>query len=208
METGKKTDPSEAVGGSPALPKSSSRRRLLQAGIGATPAILTIVSSPVLAGGCRSPSAFASVSAAAAAGTTTSATPSKTCSGLSPTTWNITNTWPSAVPKTTLFSSVFSGSYTLQVTKGAKVVSIPSPTFSEVLSSQSVGGIQTTTDLARNMVAAYLNFKDLKTPAAVVTDVQLQAMWTAVLAGSYRPIAVGNVWSISDANNWLKQTFN
>ena len=58
------------------------------------------------------------------------------------------------------------------------------------------------------MVAAYLNFKDLKTPAAVVTDVQLQAMWTAVQAGSYRPIAVGNVWSISDANNWLKQTFN
>jgi hypothetical protein len=57
-------------------------------------------------------------------------------------------------------------------------------------------------------VAAYLNFKDSKTPAEVVTDLQLQAMWTKVLANSYSPTAGTAPWSVSDVNGWLGQTFS
>lgn len=206
MNTEKKAAAPLATGPNLAAPTSSSRRRLLQAGLGASPAILTIVSQPVRAGQCRSASAFASVSAAFAANGTTSAAPLQTCTGLSPTSWNTTATWPTTAPKNTLFSSVFSGSYSLQVKKGAAVVVISSPTFSEILASPSAGG-GAYSDLARNMVAAYLNFKSLKTPAEVVTGVQLQAMWTAARNGSYRPTAGGALWTTADVNNWLTQTF-
>lgn len=213
MDTDKKADPSEAAGPSPAAPTSSSRRRLLQAGLGASPVLLTIVSEPVRAFTrtqsipCRSASAFASIAAAAHANVTTSANTQQSCSGLGPASWNTLSTWP--VAKTTLFSSVFSGAYSLRVKSGNSSITNASPTFSDILSNPPANTTYSDSEnLARNFVAAYLNFKDSKTPAAVVTDLQLQNMWTKVLANSYSPTAGTAPWSVSDVNGWLSQTFS
>ena len=202
METDKKLGSSEAAGTRLVVPKSSSRRRLLQAGLGASPAILSIVSEPVRAFNrtapvtCRSASAFASVAAAAHAGITTSANAAQSCLGLSPASWNTASTWP--VAKNTLFSNVFSGSYTLR--------SNSSPTFSDILGAATP--YTTAETLARNFVAAYLNSQGTsKTPLAVVTGAQLQIMWTRAVAGSYSPTAGTTAWSTNDVNNWLTQTF-
>jgi hypothetical protein len=200
METDKKMDSSAAAGTSLAAPKSSSRRRLLQAGLGASPAILTIVSEPVRAFTrtqslpCRSASAFASIAAAQHAGFTTSASTQQTCSGMGPISWNTTTTWP--VAKTTAFSTAI-GTYTFR--------SNTAPTLLDILSASAP--YSSTEMLARNFVAAYLNAQGTpKTPLAVVTDLQLKTMWTQISLGSYTPTS-GTSWAVSDLNGWLVQTF-
>jgi hypothetical protein len=174
---------------------------LLQVGLGASPAILTIVSEPVRAFTrtqslpCRSASAFASLAAAQHAGFTTSANTQQTCSGMGPISWNTTTTWP--VAKTTLFSTIFLSGYTLRGNT--------SPTLSDILSASAP--YSTSEMLARNFVAAYLNSQGTpKTPLVVVTDLQLQTMWTQISGGTYAPTS-GTTWAVSDLNGWLVQTF-
>lgn len=206
MDTDHEQNASEAAGARSAVPKSASRRRLLQAGLSATPAILTIVSEPVRAFNgtaalpCRSASAFASVAAAQHAGAVTSASPQQSCLGLSPASWNSLSAsgWP--VAQGTLFSSVFAGGYTLRGNA--------SPTFKDILNLDATTKNFTAQELmARNFVAAYLNLQSAKTPDAVVNLTQLTSMWQLAVAGSYRPTATAAVWTTTDINNWFAQTF-
>ncbi len=211
MDSDKKPDLSEASGPGLAVPKSSSRRRLLQAGLGASPALLTVVSEPVRAYvsitsvTCSSASAFASISAAGAAGV--SANTRQACTGRGPVSWSTTSvsSWPvgtfavsgkTAVPE--LFSQVFS--------PGVTINSNATPTLKDVVAASSSSS--RTIGLARYFAAAYLNFKQGYTPPQVVTDVQLKAMWPQAVAGTYKPSTSAQTWSDTDLINWFKQTLS
>ncbi len=192
------TDPRQVLpktpGGSLAAAGSTSRRRLLRAGLATAPAILTIVSQPARAAAttCRSPSAFSSVAANAA----TSAQPVQGCSGFGPRKWRDDSTvWP--VDRTNaLFYNEFSGSGSL----GGHLT----PTLAQVVRLTPANDRET---LARLVVAAYLNLKSGKTPEAVINETALQAMWTQGSTGSYRPTLTGSYWTIVEFNNWFTQTF-
>ena len=98
-------------------PKAS-RRRLLQAGLAAGPVLMTLVSRPVLAKQCQSPSGFVSGNASVAAGA------GPICSGLTPGYWKQTQhfaSWTSpyyptttAGHQATLFDNVFTPHYSGQ----------------------------------------------------------------------------------------------
>jgi hypothetical protein len=211
MDSDKKPDSSEASGHGLAVPKSTSRRRLLQAGLGASPVLLTVVSEPVRAFvtvnsvTCSSASAFASISAAGAAGV--SANTRQVCTGRGPVSWSTTSVsgWPAgtfavsgktAVPE--LFGQVFS--------PGVKVGENASPTLKDVVAASASSS--RTLSLARYFAAAYLNFKQGYTPPQVVTDIQLKAMWPKAVAGTYTPVTGGQPWSDTDLINWFKQSMS
>jgi hypothetical protein len=187
------------------VPQSTSRRRLLQAGLGASPVLLSIVSEPVRASQivCRSASAFASISAAGAAGV--SANTQQICNGKGPEDWSGTSikSWPAGTftgsgdaATAELFSHVFS--------PGVALGNNLTPTLKQLLDAKN-SNVRNVV-LARYFIAAYLNFKSNRTPATVVTDLQLQAMWPQVVAGSYSPGAGAKAWTDQDVINWLKQT--
>lgn len=194
MDTDNQMDPSGVPESVPAAPRSASRRRLLQAGLGASPAVLTFVSRPVVAAGaCQSPSADLSAGS-----------PGRTvvvvqCAGIGPTTW--TTTKFTATATSTTFSSVI-GSYTAQV--GSHTYS--DPTLAQVLQTT---GTDAKSVLARSMAAAYLNWNAKTVPAAIVTPTQLALMWTAATSGSgYVPIAGGTTtWDAAAISNWLAKTW-
>jgi hypothetical protein len=186
MDTDQKPDSSEASGTRLVAPKSTSRRRLLQAGLGASPAILTLISEPVRAFGantsvCRSASAFASVAAAQHAGITLSHSPVQSCVGLKPGSWatNYPN-WPTGTASQ-LFSGVFS--------PGVSVGTNTSPSLKQVLDSTD-----STLEMARYFVAAYLNFMSGYTPGVWVVVGDLQAVWPKAVAGVYTPVTGGTPW--------------
>jgi hypothetical protein len=206
MDTGRQIDPPAAAGSSLVAPKSPSRRRLLRAGLGASPALLTIISEPVRADvlgslPCRSASAFASI---AAHGVTTSTQPAQTCFGIQPGGWAIRSvgSWPAgtftgsgATAVSVTFSSVFS--------PGVTVGTNSSPTLLQVLESTDAG-----LEMARYFVAAYLNIKMVlfATPAKVETELQLKAMWPDAVNGTYTPITGGNPWDWATLKSWFLQT--
>jgi hypothetical protein len=193
MDTDQKQNSSETSGVSLVAPSSASRRRLLRAGLSAAPAILTVVSQPALAVTCRSPSAFASVTANA----TTSAQPVQGCSGFGPLTWTDTSTtWP-VDRATALFYDEFSAAGSLG--------GIATPTLAQVLALTPANSVE---GLARNVVAAYLNLKSLRTPEAVINETSLQAMWTQGKAGTYRPTLSSPYWTFVELNAWFTQTFS
>lgn len=189
MDTDKKLDSSAAAGPSLMAPKSSSRRRLLQAGLSASPAILTIISEPVRAGAstCRSASAFASVAAAQHAGITLSRSPVQTCTGLKPASWAVNfsatpSLWPAGTT-TQLFSGIFS--------PGVSVGTNPSPTLKQVLDS-AVTSLEI--EKAQYFVAAYLNFKTGLTPGVWITLGDLQTAWPKAKNDTYTPTVGGTYW--------------
>jgi hypothetical protein len=202
MDSDKRSVATEVAGPGLSVPNLSSRRRLLQAGLGAAPAMLTVVSEPVRAYVTAATVPCASASALGSIGA--SANTRQTCSGLTPDSWNgkSVGTWPDGTfvvsrgaAVSELFGQIFS--------PGVKAGGTSSPTLKDVVSSSS-----TTRNvvLAKYFVAAYLNFKQGYTPPQVVTDVKLQAMWPQALNGSYAPVAGGKPWSDNDLVNWFKQT--
>jgi hypothetical protein len=187
------------------MPPSTSRRRLLQAGLGASPVLLTIVSEPVRASqvACRSASAFASISTAGAAGV--SAKPAQICDGKGPEDWSGTSVsrWPAGTftgsgdaATAELFSHFFS--------PGVQLGNNPTPTLKQLLDAKASTARNVV--LARYFIAAYLNFRTNRTPATVVTDLQLQAMWPLVFNHIYKPTGSGLTWTDQDVINWFKQT--
>ncbi len=203
MDTDKKLDLSEAAGVSPVVPKSSSRRRLLQAGLGASPALLTIVSAPVRAYGsttpvtCRSASSFASVAAATVAGVATSGAPLQTCQGVGPASWKDGAVWP--VPKATaLFSTYYPTGVTFR--------SNTAPLLLDIVSAAAP--YTQTEAMVRSFAAAMLNVLAGGTPATVTTQAGLATIFPQALAGSYTPIAGGTPWTQQLTNLWLLQTFS
>ncbi len=186
-----------------ARPTSASRRRLLRAGVGASPAILTFVSAPVRATySVKTASAFGSMTTGVSH--THSTVPS---SGCKPGWWAKDSNWSawpascktsSGGPK--LFRDVFSdyGSY------GAK-------TLKECLKLASDTGMD---GVVKHCCAAYLNAASGKVPATLCSTFAAKDIWTSYTTrGHYVPTA-GVKW-FSDScvpagtggiNPWLRST--
>jgi len=166
----------------------SSRRRFIQAGITATPVIMTVISGPVLANGvgkaCESPSAFASINASP------HGTPA-TCNGVSHGYWKTHTPWPSPFSPGDLFNSVFTaGGY-------------PGLTLDAVL---NLGGGAPYEDIARNIVGALLNTAAGLNPPSVMTIALIKDIWNQYRStGHYVSGPID--WGHDQIDAWLQSTF-
>jgi hypothetical protein len=203
----------QAVGS--AVAHATSRRRLLKAGVGAAPVVVTFLSLPVPASAgqvtCRAASAFASVQAAMAAGATTSANTAQLCGGSLPATWQNLATvfWPGGAATADLLFTTLFGAYTVTTIATPSVPSVTTnaPNLLQVL----YGNGTTARDiLARNLVAAYLNLQQGLTAATVLSGTQMQSMWSTAGAPSPSPYPVTGLsggWSLTQVNQFLGHTF-
>lgn len=181
------------------------RRRLLRGGLSVAPVLMASAPRSVMAGGpgaCMPASSFASINASR---------PDLlfTCSGRTPGYWKEPQwfgQWPapSCVPTgndATKFDAVFGalGGY-------------PGKTLLNVL--ELPGNSMGRDALARHIVAALLNAKSGKTPANVLSESTVKAVWAAfVKLGYYEPTA-GIKWyadysvpsGIGGITPWLKST--
>src|SRR5438046_7128669 len=84
---------------------STTRRRLLRGGLAAAPVMMTLVSRPVLAQTCTTPSGYVSANASRPGGSS--------CSGYGPRHWYGQMTWPSSYKPNDNFKKYFSPELTL-----------------------------------------------------------------------------------------------
>jgi hypothetical protein len=217
MESDKKIDSIDTQGQASAVPKSNSRRRLLQAGIGASPVVLSIVSQPVRAalapgGVCRSASSFASFNANTT-NTALSSNPVGTCAGIGPASWkSLSETaWTGAPGALAIRSNLFVStgtSYSVTNTAVTPNVVIASPTIFEVVKYGT--GTSDRDVLARNIAASYLNLAGGLVPTTVILSAtQLASMWFAAQSpGGTYAVSAGLNWNAAQLNVWLQSTFN
>lgn len=175
--------------GAPALP---SRRRWLSAGLKASPAVLSLAASPVLAWQCKTPSAHASAN-------------------LSNRTYK---TWPDNCTATSAsWSSKFSGSATAKDACGT-LLAYPTGCSSTTTCASLMGSGGTTTVKSllatgtgwqKTLLTAMLNIKCTRVPSTCVTEATIAAMWAA--GPAYQP-SPGITWSKQQQvdylhNNWI-----
>ncbi|MES2830450.1 MAG: hypothetical protein V4695_00470 [Pseudomonadota bacterium] len=169
-----------------------SRRRFTSAGIAATGVVMTLASRPVL--GCTSseaalsPSGWSSINASRCVG------PASTVSlGKSPGYWKHEGReWPTNVPKTTLYRSVF------PVCTPPFNNSQLAYTLLDALTPQVVNN-----EFGRLIATAYLNAVSRKT-APYLRPEQVVQMAT----GSFLPSTGGKVWDMNTIIAYLKITFD
>ena len=179
----------------PSTSAKDGRRRLLRGGLAAAPALLTLTTRPVVAGDCFAASAAVSMSSRVS-------TAVQCTSGKSPASWakesELAN-WPAgAIP----------------VKKGQ----IDATTFNEIFGAE--GGFEKKTtllevlklspspknDLAKHVVAAYLNAVSNLTPPGVLDVQRTKAIWTSFATkGFYEPTA-GVKWDHNSTIAWIKTT--
>lgn len=181
---------------------SRARRRLLHGGLGATPVLLTLVSRPVLAQQCFTPSGFVSMP------TSAHGTP-QTCSGRTPGYWKQTQSFPQWLPP---YYPVQTGKHA--PTTFNSVFGTPSPysnttTWLDVLTTQDQGYSGPPHDVARHCVASLLNIAQGWVP--VLTKTVVINIWRSYIntgggtAGYYQPTA-GVKWYHDDIVNYLLST--
>jgi hypothetical protein len=160
--------------------RSLTRRRLLQGGLAAAPVLMTLVSRPVLAQQCTTPSGYVSLNASTAGR-------GVACTGHSPEYWIAhTSSWVNSNP-TTMFDTVFAPHYS-------------GKTLLDVLGLN--GG--PTDEVARYVVAALLNVQAALVPVLTVTIVK--DMWSEYLAkGSFSPSS-GATWTQAELVDYLRIT--
>jgi hypothetical protein len=192
-----------AVGRFDAAPPAQpalSRRRLLRAGAGAAPVVLSFASKPAYAvNGCLSASATVSAN-------TSRAVP-QSCSADGPTTWRDSDKpnggWPSSYKIS--FSSVFGPSPKYETLNNSD------PSLHQVLSEDCKGLTADQQALARYLCALYLSF--LKSPASVPATVlpngrsDIKALWSKVGSGTFSPAGAGKAWGPAETNAWLSTLF-
>ena len=167
----------------------ATRRRFLQGGLAAAPVLMTLVSRPVLAQQCTTPSGFVSLGASTAGR-------GVACIGHMPSYWaNPVNfsQWPSGYkpinPQATLFgppqgvfaNSPYSGD----------------PTLLDVLNAAATPHNPTTDKTAMYVVAALLNAAAGLTPVLLVPAVK--DIWSEYGASGYGP---GGFFSPSSGAHW------
>jgi hypothetical protein len=152
---------------------------LLQAGIAATPVVMTVVSRPVLANGtgtptqCQAPSGFVSGNTSSPGG--------DVCAGRTPGYWKThQSAWPSGY-YTKLFSDCFSGA-----------VYPSGTTLSDVV---NMGG-GPPDDVGRHIVAALCNTLTGIVPTTVLSVAKIQSIWS-----QYISTGGGTVGYYSPGNN-------
>jgi hypothetical protein len=181
------TEPSSSASGDP----RAGRRRLLQGALASAPVLMTLVSRPVLAQQCTTPSGFVSANASTAGR-------GVVCTGRTADYWKNTSAWTSSWPSpsyqpTTLFDSVFAHNSTYY----------PGRTLRDVLDPQVVGA-GSPNDVARAIVAALLNAQAGYTPPLSVTAVK--GIWSEfITTGSFSPSS-GVHWNANDIIAYLQTT--
>jgi hypothetical protein len=168
-------------------PKAT-RRRLLQGGLAAGPMLMTLVSRPVLAQVCLTPSGFVSGNASMAAGG------GPICAGRSPGYWKQTQSFGSWAPPyyptttgghdATLFDAVFTPHYSGQ-------------TLLDVL---GLGG-GPPDDVARAIVGALLNVAAGLTP--VLSIAQVKGIWSEYITNGYFEPTAGVHWDDAQIVTYL-----
>ena len=181
-------------------PKAA-RRRLLQGGLAAVPVLMTLVSRPVLAQQCTTPSGYVSLNASTAGR-------GVACSGHMPSYWaNPQNfsAWPAGFkainPDATLFgppqgvfaNSPYSGD----------------PTLLDVLNAAATPHNPTTDKVAMYVAAALLNAAAGLTPVLSVQAVK--GIWSEYGASGYGPLgsfspSSGAQWNALEINEYLLTT--
>ena len=175
-----------------------SRRRLLQGGLASAPVLMTLVSRPVLAQQCQSPSGFVSGNA--------SIVNFQICTGSTPEFWKQEQSFGSWVApyspvnvgavgglssrRATLFDTVFGGH------------SFPNQTLLDVL--KNGGGPPY--DVARYCVATLLNCMAGRIPTTVLTIPALKGLWNDYIKiGFFEPTS-GVRWDHSQIVRYLLTT--
>ena len=178
------------------------RRRLLRAGLAATPVVLTVGSRSALAqGGCLSPSATASINLFHSRPDR----PGDPCTlGRTPGYWqNAAKTHSNTLAKDTQFSSPYSGGF-------------PGNTIEQVIELNGTGhsiqrrGSDGTGDpqqLGAHQGAAWCNLHMGWVDASLLSLATLQAMWAGRTSGYY-PVAgdTKTVWYAEEIVTYLKTT--
>jgi hypothetical protein len=163
------------------------RRRLLRAGLGAAPVIMTFASGPVSAGLCKTGSAYGSLNPSGARS-------SATCGGKSPAAWTGTahGQWPCSA--NALFQTYFSPALAgTNVT--LKLVVDPSKGYDPV---------------ARNCVAALLNASTspAMTPATILGIARAKAVWSSYATKGYFEPTAGIQWNSAKIVEWMTTTYS
>lgn len=190
--------PDEALG---AAPPSASRRRLLQAGIGASPAILTLVSNPVRATYTTTPaSSFASVN-------TSRPGTHVVTNGCKPSYWVNCGMaqWPAACKDAAGNPKKFKDLFSDYGTYGSK-------TLIQCLQLGPNSGMD---GVVKHVCAAYLNAASGKVPSSICSTQTAKDIWQSYSGGKgyYEPTA-GVKWFADSCdpsgnggiNPWLKTT--
>lgn len=148
------------------------RRRLLRGGLASAPVLLSLTSRPVTATTCTQASSHASVNMSR---------PDRmySCGGKKPYYWKHAHSsnWPSNLPPSTLFDSIFgsSGGY------GAGV------TLKNVVEFDTTDGKN---GVACHLVAAVLNARKSWTPLEVLSEITAKNIWASFVSlGYYEPTA-------------------
>lgn len=210
-------------------PASKGRRRFLRAGTAATPALVSLVSTPALGATCFTPSRNlsqnTSLSQSAYIGT---------CTGSSVATYALGTGWPSSAPTTTAFHPLFSGDHfyvknnsgnnsnglrsctLLEVLKiNSSTLAAPSnmvwSTASGVYRSSFLAVTGTsgtdTVKVAQHMVAAYLNCLAAKVPANVLkaagTHPSCTLMWSDFQVDGTYEVMASVLWNPAQIIDYL-----
>lgn len=182
--------------------RNRSRRRLLHGGLGVTPVLLTLVSRPVLAQQCFTPSGFVSMP------TSTHGTP-QTCLGRTPGFWKQDQKFSYWLPP---YYPVQTGKH--PPTTFNSVFGTPSPfpnstTFLDALRAEDQGYSGPPYDVARHCVATLLNIAQGWVP--VLTRDVVKNIWRSYIntgggtTGYFEPTA-GVKWYHADIVAYLTST--
>ena len=167
--------------------ENAGRRRFARSGVAASGIIATLVSRPVLATVCKSPSA-------ALSGNLSNHHAPTACEGRSPGYWK-NHSWPIPNCETVLFRSVFTVPYS------SKTPSFYTITMMNLLTHQSFDR----DNFGMHLVAAYLNFMSGKSPFLDVS--RLQSMWTEIRSRGYFEPTAGVKWYRQQCVAYIQKTF-
>ena len=164
--------------------RSPGRRRLLQAGASA-PVIMTVVSRPVLAVQCDSPSGFTSLNV--------SHPGPATCTGASP-------------------ATVLAGLTSSQINEKFDKLFPTDSTFGSALVGEKIGDVLAPTTtvlpwlLGQQIVTAYYNVAAGRIPSSVLTQAQIKAIWFDYSKnGNFSP-RIGATWNYNEIVAYLQST--
>jgi len=138
--------------------RNRGRRRLLQAGASAVPVVMTVASRPVLAQvQCLTPSAAVSGNASGQAAVF--------CTGVAPSVWSGTGTWPTYTKATAKFKDFFSP----DLLGHANIL------MQEVLTLAAPAG--SNDEVAQYVLAALLNHESNKVPDSILPLAVIHKIW-------------------------------
>ena len=185
-------------------PESSieKRRRLLKAGLGAAPVLMSVSSRSVYACQTTRPSGFCSMKI----GTSSPGGQKKACNGKSPTTWcqqvwtqpAYTHGWP-----TNCYPKTYSGAKIQATTCGQLFAG--TTVHANKSCYDVMRGAVTTDEFYHWCVAGKLNARHGLT-SAVCTEADVLAMWSDMAAKGYYEPTAGQKWTKADCVAYLKST--